>query len=501
MGKAFQPAATRYPQLSLFRSGFCYTRLMNRTANIDVLHRVKAFVSEHLMIREGYRVVAAVSGGPDSSALLHILTRLRQELEFSLVAAHLDHQLRPDSSLDAEFTRHAAQALGIDTVAKTADVRALAAKKGISVEEAGRRARYAFFEEVATAVNAQAIATAHHLDDEVETFFLRIVRGSSPKGLRGIAPVRGRIVRPLLCLNRRQIMTFLESESISYRTDPSNLKDDTDRNFVRNRLIPVIRERFPDFSKPLKRSMDLIEREESVLEDLASAISSRAVTKTDSGLSIDVSALRSVHEAIAARVIVKALYDVSGPEVRWARSHIDAIVKMAQSDNPSSEIPLPEGPVIHREYGRLLLFREAPKRMLFDRIVVSSPGTVNVPQSGMTLDFRVVAKEVVADLQKDIATRALFDADRVPFPVLLRGPEPGDRFRPWGMEGTRKLKEVLIDAKVPLRVRRSLPLVVRGDEILWIPGVRRSRTAPVTTETKLVLEVKVLVSDFTAQSI
>jgi tRNA(Ile)-lysidine synthase len=464
---------------------------MNSAAGKNIVHRVKVFVAERRMIQPGSRVVAAVSGGPDSIALLHVLNELRQELDFSLVVAHLDHRLRPDSALDAEFTRVAARALGIDTFVKTADVRAIAEAKRISVEEAGRIARYAFFQEVADSVVGQAIATAHHLNDEVETFFLRLFRGSSPKGLRGIAAMRGRIIRPLLCVNREEIMAFLESESIQFRTDATNLEDATDRNFVRNRLIPLVRERFPDFQKPLKRSMNLVEREESVLEDLASTLFAQVVRNTNRGLSMNVSALRSAHEAIAARVIVKALYEVSGPDARWARSHVDSILKMAQAENPSAEMRLPGGPVIHREYERLVLCHEAPSPLLFDSVVVSQPGAVTIPHSGVTLEFRLVARVNVDDLADHSKTRALFDADHVAFPLLVRGPLPGDRFRPWGVDGTRKLKKTLIDAKIPLGMRRALPLVVKGDEILWIPGVRRSRTAPVTPDTKLVLEIKI----------
>jgi tRNA(Ile)-lysidine synthase len=465
---------------------------MKFAAKTNLVVDVKAFITELRMIQKGCCVVAAVSGGPDSTALLHILDRLQRDLDFRIVAAHLDHRLRQDSSLDAEFTRDTARSLGVDTIVTTVDVRALAAEKGISVEEAGRSARYAFFEEVRNSAGAQAIATAHHLDDEIETFFLRIFRGSSPKGLRGIPPVRGPIIRPLLCLTRKQIMAFLTDEQIPYRTDPTNLQDNTDRNFVRNRLIPVVRERFPDFAKPLKRGMDLIELEESLLQELTCQLYSQAVSKTDCGFSIDVSALRSAHEAIAARVIVLALYEVSGDETRWQRSHVDAVMKMVRSANPSGEIHLPGGPIVYREYCKLVLRSKALKSETGYTITVSGPGAIHVPAAGMTLHFRILTKEAVNSVDLDSTTRALFDADQTLFPLTVRSPIAGDRFRPWGMDGTRKLKKVLIDAKVPLRERRSLPLVVKGNEILWIPGLRRSRTAPVTLHTENILEMIVL---------
>jgi tRNA(Ile)-lysidine synthase len=293
-------------------------------------------------------------------------------------------------------------------------------------------------------------------------------------------------------LTRKQIMAFLVDEQIPYRTDPTNLQDNTDRNFVRNRLIPVVRERFPDFAKPLKRGMDLIELEESLLQELTCQLYSQAVSKTDCGFSIEVSAMRSAHEAIAARVIVLALYEVSGAETRWQRSHVDAVMKMVRSANPSGEIHLPGGPIVYREYGRLVLSSKGPKSGTGFTITVTGPGAVHVPAAGMILQFRILTTEVIVSADLGSTTRALFDADQTLFPLTVRSPIAGERFRPWGMDGTRKLKKVLIDAKVPLRERKSLPLVVKGEEILWIPGLRRSRTAPVTPHTKNILEMVVL---------
>ena len=465
---------------------------MKSPPNIDLLRSVRAFVEKHHMFERGYKVIAAVSGGPDSMALLHVLARLRPVMGLEIVVAHLDHGLRDDSARDADFTRDACQALAISTVIQRTDVRTWSRQRGVSIEEAGREARYAFFEDVRKSVNGDVIATGHHMDDEIETVFLRMFRGTSPKGLRGIARVRDRVVRPLLCATRQDIMTFLESEKIRFRVDPTNLQDNTDRNFVRNRLIPLIKERFPDFGEPMRRSMDILRHEERVLDQLAAEFAHEAVSRTGGGLSIAGEKVRSGNEAVAARLIMKALHEIGGPEARWQRSHVVAILQLIQSGNPSGRIHLPAGVTAWRQYDALLLDRTAAVIEGIPVLTVSGPGTVAVPSADMTLGFSVRPKSEVRPEDLDGRSLVVFDADQVNFPFTVRGPMPGDRFRPWGFDGTRKLKKVLIDAKIPLRVRNRVPLVIRGATIVWIPHLRRSDDAPVTETTEFVVKMEIV---------
>ncbi len=238
---------------------------------------VKNTIRKCRMIPEGSGVVVGVSGGPDSVALLTILAELSSPLGFRLVVAHVDHGLRVESPEDARFVQETADRPGVEVFVHSADVRTVATAEGISVEEAGRRVRYGFFEHVLVETGARVIATAHHRDDVVETFLLRVFRGSSLTGLSGIPPVRGNIVRPLIEASREQILAFLAEREIPYRTDPTNLDDLTDRNFVRNRIIPTIRERFPDFAKPIARTVDLVAKEQAFLDVLAAELYDQTV--------------------------------------------------------------------------------------------------------------------------------------------------------------------------------------------------------------------------------
>ncbi len=351
---------------------------------------VTRVIKRYRMIRRGEGVVVGVSGGPDSIALVHILNMLKAEMGFWLVPAHLDHLLRPESRVDAEFVREMSRKLSLEAQVKVVNVRDFAARRGISVEEAGRAVRYAFFEEIRASTGAGVIATAHHMDDALETFFLRIFRGSSLKGLTGIAPTRASVVRPLIETSRADIIQFLKEEAIPYRIDPTNLDLRSDRNFVRNRLIQTITEHFPNFRNPLQRTIKLLGEEEEFVGRLAEELYSQTISGSETGLTMSIPKLRSDPMVLASRVILRALYTLSGPDVRWTRTHVENIWKLLHSSIPSGVVHLPGGLAVARDYDRLVLSRRvvaesAPPPV----ILVSGPGYCG--SSGYCLHFEVAA--------------------------------------------------------------------------------------------------------------
>ncbi|MDQ7785741.1 MAG: tRNA lysidine(34) synthetase TilS [Desulfomonilaceae bacterium] len=465
------------------------------TADVDVGHglvsKVKAAIDKHEMMHSGDGIVVGVSGGPDSVALLYVLHILKSERDLRLSAAHLDHGLRAESGRDAEFTRELSASLGIEAHVQTADVRGMASELGLSMEEAGRRARYDFFERVRAEVDARSIATAHHLDDQMETFFLRVLRGSTLTGLGGIPPRRERIIRPLIEARRSEILAFLQERGIPYRTDRSNLSDDTDRNFIRNRLMPLIARRFPDFSRPLTRTMNSVREEEEFLGKLASDLQSGTARRCGAEVLIDIPRVRDAPRVLARRSVLKSLYELSGPSVRWAKVHVDTILDVVHGENPSTEIHLPGGIVLFREYDLLSLTSERPEEPVPFFMSADGPGELRVPSTGAIVSFDIVGPGRETHPDRTGPWEAFFDADVARFPLTVRSMRPGDRFRPWGMKGTRKLKEVLIDVKVPRRLRMRIPLLEKDTEILWVPGVRRGRGASIVPQTNKILRVRV----------
>ncbi len=462
-------------------------------AGNDFPSKIRRTIKLYRMIDSGMRVVVGVSGGPDSTALLHVLNILKGDLDFRIAVAHLDHGLRPESGADASFVAETAERLGIEFQTKVMDISALAERLDISIEEAGRRARYQYLEETRNSFRADVIATGHHRDDETETFFLRIFRGSSIKGLGGIPPVRGRIIRPLINTRRSEILDFLEQQDIPYRTDKTNLETNSDRNFIRNRIVPLIESRFPHFRAPLKRTMELIKFEDNFLEREVTKLDADSISHDDVSLIVNMSQLRDLPEPLIARLLLRALHDFFGAEIRWRQSHLRSLFAVMRRDNPSAMLYLPDGIKLVREYDLLLISRQESKELPgSDSITISGPGRVPVPQLGRAIEFRVLSKTDNFRFDTSDRTNVFFDADVLEFPLVIRTPKPGDRFRPWGKGGTRKLKKVLIDLKIPLRQRKRIALLVKDDEILWILGIRRGSGAPVDRCTRSILNVTLI---------
>jgi len=456
-----------------------------------LLNIVRDTLERHHMIQPGCAVVVGVSGGPDSVALLHVLHALSQDMDFRIMAAHLDHRLRSESAGDAAFVEDMAEGLDIGFVLERVNVAESASALGVSMEEAGRRERYAFFERVRTAWGAAYIATAHHRDDALETFFLRILRGSSLQGLTGIPARRHHIIRPLIHAGRSQILDFLQEHHLPFRIDRTNLDDDTDRNFIRNRLFPVIDQRFPTFRKPLMRTLDMIQEEDAFVAQEAMKLYDSSVLAVGDEFHVDLNLLLGSKRVLQARTVLIALYQVSGPHVRWARSHVHAILRLARAEKPSGILHLPGNVVVSRTYECLVLspVREGLGLPEFP-IAIDGPCQVSIPEAGLTLSFRIIGGAPDLDTRVAGADTVYFDAALLPFPLELRPFRPGDRFRPWGMSGTCKVKKVLIDAKMPRPMRRAWPLLVKKDEIVWIPRVRRSSAAALGPHTTSVLEAK-----------
>lgn len=458
-----------------------------------LIDRVRCALLDGRVASPGAGIVAAVSGGPDSTALAHVLKTLADDLGLRMVIAHLDHKLRTDSCEDVRFVNRLAMALGMEFFSREVDVRMLAAAGGVSLEEAGRRARYAFFEEVRRKTGSQWIATGHHLDDAFETLFLRLFRGSSLQGLRGIELVRSNIVRPFIALRRQEIIRFLDERGITYRIDPTNLSSDTDRNFVRNKLLPLVRERFPGFANPLKRTLELAHQENELLDDLTAKLASDAVQTGGGRAIIDAAMLRTIPKPLIGRALLAALYKVSGAHVRWGRVHVRIAEGILRSARPSARASLPGGIVVRREYDKLIIETQketAPADS--PAVVVTETGLVDFPETGTCFEFRLLNARDALPLDLTSDFHAYFDADQADFPMVLRVFRPGDTMRLWGTGGTRKLKKIFIDARVPRDLRQAWPLLTRDDEILWIPGLRRSHAAPVLPETSRILEVRLV---------
>jgi tRNA(Ile)-lysidine synthase len=454
-------------------------------------------IQRHALVRRNARVLVAVSGGSDSVALLLLLRELEQVGELTVVGvAHLNHGLRPDAGRDEQFCRALADEIGVAFRSEIVDVRAQAEASRISIEDAGRRARYEFFERIADELNADTIATGHTKDDQAETFLLRLLRGAGPRGLAGIHPRVGRVVRPLLEISRDDLRAYLALRDQPFCEDVTNADVSISRNRVRHELLPLLRDRFsPSIQDVLAREASIARQDEDRLQqeaiDLASSIVLRGETRDT--VELDRSALIALHPAIAVRVARLALHRVA-PGRFVGFNHIERLLEFARQPDERGTLSLPGQHVARR--GPTLVLSKArftPFSNSF-QVLLSIPGEVTF---GSWAISATRCPRAVSHWEGELdwehrRWEAVLDAERVSPVLTVRSRRPGDRFKPLGMGGReKKLQDVLVDRKIERERRDSLPLVVDEiDRILWVVGEAVSEDFRVTEPSRAVIFLK-----------
>jgi tRNA(Ile)-lysidine synthase len=480
--------------------------------------RVLDTVRRHALLRRGDRVLVALSGGPDSVALLRLLRELEAAGELSVAGvAHLNHGLRDAASADEEFCRTLAAELGLAFRCDLVDVRALAARLRTSLEDAGRQARYELFERVATELGADVIATGHTRDDQAETFLLRLLRGAGPRGLAGIHPRSGRVVRPLLDVGRDELRAYLAALGQPFRDDESNRDLTIPRNRIRHELLLVLARDFsPGITDVLAREAEIARQDEDRLQHEAIDLLGLIVLRNEKGISgeveaveVDARALRAVHPALAVRVVRMVLEQVA-PGRFVGFDHVERLLELARDPRGQGALSLP-GQHAERRGETIVLGRRPDPPEPFSnsfRVSLSIPGEVVLAAQGWAIS-------ATGDIQPGHSTGTFnlecprghstgtlkvecprleqtVAADGLTLPLAVRSRRPGDRFKPLGMDGReKKLQDVLVDRKVAREERDSLPLVVdSADKIVWVVGESVAEDFRVTEASQAVIFLK-----------
>jgi tRNA(Ile)-lysidine synthase len=457
--------------------------------------KVQRTIEKYRMISPGDKVLVAVSGGVDSSVLLHLLHRLSSRLGCSLQVAHLNHLLRgEESQRDEQFVREMAERLGLEAIIRAVPVRETAARPGLSLQVRARQVRYAFLEEVAREAGCNRIALGHTADDQAETLLIYLLRGAGRRGLRGIPPLReGLFVRPLIEAYRSEIEDYAQKERIPFVTDSSNLKTDYLRNRIRLALLPHLRSEYnPRILETLATEASILAAEEELLGSLTASRFPGVVEEEEEGrIAFSIASLQQEPVALQRRLLLEGARRLAGPSsFPWGHRHIFALVDLLSAPS-GSEIDLPQGMVARRSYGLLLLEkkREQPPAPWDHPVAVE--GVTSLPEAGMGLRARVVSREQVR-LEESSPSLAFLDFDRLIPPLSARNRRPGDRFYPLGAGGEKKLKDFLIEGKVPRSARDHLPLLVDREKILWVVGMRLDQRARVGDDTRRVLRIEVV---------
>lgn len=481
------------------------------------LNRVRTTVGKYGMLPAKGRIIAAVSGGPDSMAMLEALLEILGDRaiaaagapEDRLVVAHLHHGIRGGAAdVDAEFVRQYAEARAIRFVLGWEDVPARAEKERRSLEEAARLARLEFLTRTAGEERAGAVALAHTADDQAETVLLRLLRGSGISGLSGMRPVRElspgvRLIRPLIEIERSEVERFLAERGVPYRTDETNRDVRFPRNRIRHRVMPLLREIQPRASAVLARAARLLSEAADFLDEAASgALSELGAPRRGEPFEIAVSRFEQIAPALKGPVLRKAFRLVSG--LVMSSGHVGAALRLvtsfASARVEGNRLDLPGGWRMRRSGGRVVFEPpgDVPENGDTKKIYscprewsvgLPVPGEVVLPD-GRALSAEVVEKPARAAFPSGSTVWLDYDAAGSPRELEVRSRRPGDRFRPLGSPGMRTIKRFLVDEKVPRELRHSVPLVTAGGEILWLAPYRIADRFRVTDGTGRVLVLR-----------
>lgn len=445
----------------------------------------RATVRRHDLLPDGAPVLALVSGGGDSVALLHLLAT-RVFGEHPVRVLHVNHLLRgADSDGDEAFVSGLCAELGVECRVVRFDVAAFAAEGALNLEDAGRRIRYRFAEEELDAwcaelgVHRQAgrIAVAHTRDDRVETFFTRAITGSGTGALASIAAARGRIVRPLIDCDRADVRSYLEGAGVAWREDASNTDTARARALVRAELLPAAARLNPAFRGALARTMDLLADDDALLTRMADGFASDFAQVEPGEIRFHREWMRSLERTMARRTVRSALRDAFPEAGRLEASHIEALVDGLADDAFARD--LPDGLRAFTEYATLVVSHTDAEILRVAPCLLTIPGRADLGPAG-----EMVAEETDAADTAGTSNSVVLDAECVHGELTVNSVRDGDRMRPFGMTGSRKLSDLLTDEKVPRRVRGAVPVVRDGERIVWLAGVRMSDEYRVTPQTR-----------------
>jgi tRNA(Ile)-lysidine synthase len=470
---------------------------------MDILRKVTAFSRRHDLLAPGDAVLVAVSGGPDSLALLHLLYELREQHGLRLEVAHLQHGMRGQEAVsDARFVQDCAERLALPFHLREVSIPSLRAQAGRgNLEELARCERYRFFAAVAEQRNLDKVATAHTEDDQAETVLMWLFRGAGRKGLGGMAPRQTvnaggaksskavTIIRPLLGIAKEDLLEFLERKGLEYRLDRSNEDGAYLRNWLRRRLLPQLKQRIDErLPRRLAQLAELLRDEADYFDELAQAELDRLAGK--GGLSGEL--ILRLPKAMQRQLLRRWIRNIRGHLRGIDFDHIEALVGLISGGVPHSRLSIPGGWEAIREYD-LVRLSAAPRnsKPLCYAYPLVPDAPLRVREAGMTIHCQRVSG--LPDRLPDNDREALFDLAALTEPLLVRNFRPGDRFQPLGMAGHKKVKDLFIEKKAPLSERAVLPLLVMGQEVLWLPGYARSEIGRIARDTKNLLRLSVVI--------
>ncbi len=460
--------------------------------NSQLVRKIHKNILEKHLAGQGARIVVAVSGGADSMALLYIMEELAGKLNLELIVAHLNHHIRgKEADKDEAFVFEVVRNMGLQFVAGSSYVRRIASRRGISLEMAARKARYSFLGKTVRTTNSSCAALAHTADDQVENVILKLSRGSGLRGLSGMdwksLPAGFPVIRPLLNVYKDELTGFLKRKGLGWREDASNKDLKIMRNAVRHEVIPALESRLnPSFKETVRRNMDILREEDKWLQTLASQLLRRCAGARDKTgrPALNIQELKKLSPAELRRVvhlwIVRAKIASESPDC----ATITRIEKLVGNKKGTGAVPIGNGCLVHRVYDRLVLENCAGKNAIessrgrFRAVTISIPGQTKLPRTRLKITAR---KKPGLSLDKSGNIGCPPLSGTVSLEKLgnrkltARTWRKGDRISPTGMSGSKKVQDIFVDQKVPPEQRKTIPLIVCENELVWLPGYSVAR--------------------------
>jgi tRNA(Ile)-lysidine synthase len=466
------------------------------------VHKVRQTIEQEQLLQAEDTVIVAVSGGPDSVALLHVLKEISVDLRLKLIVVHVNHQFRGiESDQEAASVVKLAEELRLPCEVGTIDVPEYIRSEALNAQVAARDKRYEFLFATAAEYNAQKIALAHHADDQAETILMRLLRGSGTSGLAGM-PIRRieknvELIRPFLRINKSELLTFCEQRHIIFSEDSSNKDRKYLRNQIRLDIMPYLQQWNSQLPQALNRLGEMLKDEDTYLASETDRVFAQVANKDERGYFFSAEGFASLPVALQRRLIKLILSYLSPKMDIYDYTRVELIRNgIIQQTTPSMELDISEGISFTREYDRISLGRKTRDENLnFTYVVNQFPCEIVIAESDLKIDFQLT-DNIHALTDTDVnyygdKDQAYFDFDCLALPLTIRSRRQGDRIKLVGLNGSKKVKDIFIDEKIAPSRRNQIPVIADAeDRVIWIPGIRFSVQAPIGNQSARILHMK-----------
>ena len=455
---------------------------------MQLISKIRTFIQQNNLIKPDDKLIVGVSGGVDSVALLDILQKL-DGFRLKLVIAHLNHNLRgTESNQDQLFVEELAKQHRLPCEIRSLNVQQIASAHGISVEEAGREARYAFFEELRQKHNAALIVVAHHADDQAETLLMRLIRGAGSTGLSAMAPSGpGYLVRPLLQTSRKELEDYIMQSHLRFREDSSNSDRSYLRNRVRHELLPLLENYNPGMAQRLAETAFLIRDENRLLKGFIFEKAAKIKSSGNGWIALSRTGLAEMEQPLRLMIYRSVIEQVCGSLRKLYRPHLLSMDSLFSAGHSGSRLELPGNLEVHLTPHDLVVAKCGTLTLEnIPETLISAPGVYCLT----SLISLTVSEAATAQTGQDDIYSISLPADQAPFPWTVRACKSGDKIQPEGMTGHKSIKELLIELKVPAFLRRAIPLIVSNEKVLSVAGLKRSDSARLTDRTQKVITIR-----------